>query len=66
MSQEARINALEHLVVVMAKYLEQSGVSSETVFEYTQASLMGSNGPGGTTQKSEAVSALNDLKTLLR
>lgn len=66
MSQEARINALEHMVVVMGKYLEQSGVSLESVFEQTQASLMGSNGPGGTTQKTEAVTALNDLKSLIR
>lgn len=61
MNQEAQIEALQHVVAVMAKYLEMQGTSKRALFAAAEASIMGSNGPG-TTQKTEAMEALQHLK----
>ncbi|WP_321354634.1 hypothetical protein [Pseudomonas extremaustralis] len=59
--QQSQIDALEHLLTAFLKRCETDNVV-RMVFEDAHASLMGSNGPGGTSQKSAAVDYLNHMK----
>jgi carbamoylphosphate synthase small subunit len=66
MTQEAKIDALEHVVTTLMKELKlRQGLDPEWIFEKTKSSIMGSNGPGGPTQKAEAMDALQALRTLI-
>jgi hypothetical protein len=64
MSQQAKIDALEHLLIAVLKKNSMT-LPADAIFDAAHASIMGSNGPGGTTQKTEAMDALRNLKTLL-
>lgn len=62
MNQQAQIDALEHLVMAM---LKRNGLTLSTtyVFQDAEASIMGSDGPPGAMQKTEAVDYLAHLKS---
>lgn len=62
MNQQAQIDALEHLVMAM---LKRNGLTLSTtyVFQDAEISIMGSDGPGGSTQKTEAREYLAHLKS---
>lgn len=64
MSNQAQVDALEHLLMAV---LQSSTLMTETykAFDKAHRSLIGSNGPGGPTQKSAAVDYLNHLKAQL-
>jgi hypothetical protein len=57
MSNQAQIDALEHLLIAVLN--STPGAPKSYLIEKAQASLLGSDGPGGPEQKSEAVSHLN-------
>lgn len=60
MSNQAQVDALEHLLMAV---LEQSTTKDvERLFEKAQGSIMGSAGPSGTTQKSQAYDYLRHIR----
>lgn len=61
MSSKAQIDAVEHLL--MAVLEEKTTRDIERVFEKAQGSIMGSTGPGGTTQKMQACEYLRHIRT---
>ncbi|WP_433735000.1 hypothetical protein [Pseudomonas monteilii] len=67
MTLNAKIDALEHLVVAL---LEESrkrhGILPEWVFDRAHSSIMGSNGPQSAEYKAEAVKELDQLRALIR
>jgi len=65
MDADARLAALEHLVIALLK--EQSlraGHPPEAVFNIAAGSIMGSNGPGGPKEKAEARKALENIQLM--
>ncbi|MBU6957194.1 hypothetical protein KRR23_05495 [Pseudomonas sp. CVAP len=64
MSNQAQIDALEHLLIAVLK--SSPGAPKDYLIEKAQGSLLGSDGPGGPEQKSEAVDYLNYIATRLR
>ena len=65
MSQQAQIDALEHLLLAVLKRNKMT-LTAEAVFEAANSSIMGSDGPGGSTEKTRAVEYLNYLKSQLK
>lgn len=65
MSNQAQIDAIEQLLMAV---LTTNGVSlsTNTVFQKAQVALMGSEGPPGAIQKTEAANYLAHLKLQLR
>ncbi|KPX42460.1 Uncharacterized protein ALO68_02331 [Pseudomonas syringae pv. helianthi] len=61
MSNKAQIDAVEHLL--MAVLEEKTTRDIERVFEKAQVSIMGSAGPGGPTQKTQAFEYLRHIRT---
>ena len=66
MSNQAQIDALEHLLIAVLNSSISTGVSKDFLIQNAQGSLLGSDGPGGPEQKSEAVNYLNYIATRLR
>lgn len=64
MTNQAQIEAVEHLLLAVLKRSKIS-LQSDLAFEDAYASLLGSDGPGGPEQKSEAVEYLTHLKSRL-
>lgn len=64
MNQEARIDALEHLVAALLLEAQRHGMDLHYFLNGVQGSIMGSNGPGGPTQKTEALEALKALEII--
>ncbi|MFV3319383.1 hypothetical protein [Pseudomonas sp. NY15374] len=64
MSNQAQVDAIEHLLMAV---LKSSGMTMNSfkAFEKAQGSLMGSDGPGGPEQKSAAAQYLDHLKKQL-
>lgn len=63
MDDVARIAALEHLVLAMLKENAlRLGHPIDGPFGTAAGSIMGSNGPGGTAEKTAAREALDNLK----
>jgi len=63
MDTDARLAALEHLVIALIK--EQSlraGHPPEAVFRVAAGAIMGSNGPGGPKEKAAAREALENIQ----
>lgn len=56
MSNQAQINALEHLLIAVLS--STPGAPKDYLIDKAKGSLMGSDGPGGPEQKSEAVGYL--------
>ncbi|WP_397448186.1 hypothetical protein [Pseudomonas sp. NA-150] len=59
MSNQAQVDALEHLLIAVLN--STSGAPKSYLIEKAQGSLLGSDGPGGPEQKSEAVNYLNHI-----
>lgn len=60
--QQAQIDALEHLVVALYKELRaKTDISLKPVIDEAKASALGSDGAGGTDQKTAAVQYLEHL-----
>jgi hypothetical protein len=64
MSNQAQIDAVEHLLLTVLKRTKMT-LQTEQVFADAQASVMGSDGPGGPQQKEEAAEYLAQLKVRL-
>jgi hypothetical protein len=65
MTLNAKIDALEHLVgALLAEGKKRHGIEPEWIFDRAEGSIMGSNGPGSTTHKTEAMEELKNLKAL--
>jgi hypothetical protein len=62
MSQQAQIDALEHLVLTLIRK-NPTGIVLNNLFEGAQASVMSEKNPSGSEFKSEACSYLEHLKT---
>lgn len=65
MTQQAQIDALEHLVMALLKRTRMT-LQANLVFEDAEASIMGSDGPPGTTEKVQAREHLDHLKQQLK
>jgi carbamoylphosphate synthase small subunit len=65
MSQEARINALEHLMAALVLEAQANGTNIDKLLADVKSSLLGSNGPGGPEQKSAAVEALKGIEYII-
>ncbi|MCY1461111.1 hypothetical protein D9M71_787330 [compost metagenome] len=65
MSNQAQADAIEHLLLAVLR-LNKMSLPAFKAFEDAQASLMGSDCPGGDTQKTAAVEYLNHLKQQLK
>lgn len=63
MSQQAQIDALEHLVLTLIKK-NRSSLSTAELFEDAQASVMSEKNASGHEFKTEASSYLEHLKTI--
>lgn len=66
MNNQAQVEALEHLLVAVLNSSISTGVPKDYLLEKAQASLLGSDGPGGPEQKSEAVDYLRHIASKLR
>lgn len=64
MSQQAQIDALEHLLIAVLKKNKMT-LQTESIFESAHGSIFGSDGPPGTTEKTAAASYLEHLKLKL-
>lgn len=62
MSQQAQIDALEHLVLTLIKK-NQLTLAATDLFEEAKASVMGERNASGSEFKSEANTYLDHLKT---
>lgn len=65
MSNQAQIDALEHLLVAVLNS-GMTTVPRTYLFEQAQGSIMGSDGPGGPEQKSEAMEYLKYVQSRVR
>lgn len=61
MSNQAQIDALEHLLLAVLKSSIINGVEPDYLLGKARDSIMGENGPAGTTEKSNAAEYLNHL-----
>ena len=66
MSNQAQVEALEHLLVAVLNSSIATGVPKDYLLEKAKASLLGSDGPGGPQQKGEAVDYLHHIASKLR
>ncbi len=65
MSNQAQVDALEHMLIALLKRHKMT-LSTSGVFEDAHASLMSEDGPHSTTNKTEAVDYLHTLKDRLK
>jgi len=63
MSQQAQIDALEHLVLTLIKKNGMGFVTTD-LFEDAKASVMSEKNASGTSEKTEAVAYLDHLKVV--
>lgn len=66
MTNQAQVEAIEHLLIAVLKSSISNGVPKHYLIEKAQASLMGSDGPGGPEQKTAAVEYLQHIASRLR
>lgn len=64
MSNQAQIDALEHLLIAVLS--STPGAPKKHLIETAQGSLLGSDGPGGPEQKTEAVDYLKYIASRIR
>jgi hypothetical protein len=65
MANQNQLDAVEQLLIALLNTPEMNLVSSK-VFQKAHAALMGSDGPPGTQQKTDAVNYLAHLKLQLK
>ncbi|MBH3377136.1 MULTISPECIES: hypothetical protein [Pseudomonas] len=66
MSNQAQVEALEHLLIAVLNSSITTGVPKDYLLETAKASLLGSDGPGNPEQKTEAVEYLRYIGSRLR
>ena len=64
MANQAQVDAIEHLLMAVLK--QQTDHDVDRIFDKAPGTIMGSSGPGGTTQKTEAVDYLRHIKINLK
>lgn len=64
MPNQKQVDAVEHLLIALLKRSKVT-LATDQVFSDAHASLMGSDGPGGPNEKSEAADYLMHLKGML-
>jgi len=64
MDNQAQVDAVEHLLLALLRRSKMT-LQAKQVFEDAHASIMGSDGPGGPTQKTAAVDYLAHLEAQL-
>ncbi|MBK3446162.1 hypothetical protein [Pseudomonas lactis] len=64
MSNQAQVDALEHLLIAVLKSSITNGLSLDHLVAKAQGSLLGSDGPGSPTEKAQAVSYLNHIAAI--
>ena len=64
MSNQAQVDALEHLLITVLN--STPGAPKSYLLDQARASLLGSDGPGGPEQKSAAVEHLKYIESRLR
>lgn len=65
MANQAQVDAVEQLLIALLNTQEMNFVSSKA-FEDAKSALMGSDGPPGTTEKTQAVNYLGHLRLQLK
>lgn len=65
MSNQAQIDAVEHLLISMLKRAKMT-LQADQVFDDARASVMGSDGPGGNQEKTAAYKYLEHLQLQLK
>jgi len=65
MSQQAQIDALEHLLIVVLKRNKMT-LYVEGVFDEAKSSIMGSDGPSGVGEKTKAFEYLEQLELQIK
>ena len=65
MNQEARIDALEHLLVALVLEAQRNGTDLHHLLANVRGSIMGSKGPGGPKEKAAAAEALKNFEHIL-
>jgi hypothetical protein len=63
--QQAQVDAVESLLIALLKNNQMSTATSK-VFADAHSRIMSESGPSGTTEKTEAASYLEHLKTILK
>lgn len=63
MSQQAQIDALEHLVLTLIRK-NRTSISTTDLIEDAKASVLSEKNASGTSEKSEAVAYLDHLKVV--
>ena len=66
MTNQAQIDAIEHLLIAVLNSSISNGVPKGDLINKAKTSLLGSEGPGGTEQKSAAVEYVNYISSKLR
>ncbi|WP_288099807.1 hypothetical protein [Pseudomonas sp.] len=66
MSNNAQVDAIEHLLIAVLNSSISNGVPKDYLLNTAKASLLGSEGPGGPEQKSAAVDYVNYIGSKLR
>lgn len=66
MSNQAQIDALEHLLIALLNSGITTDIPKSHLLEKAQASILGDNGPGGPEQKSDALDYLNFIGSRIR
>ena len=64
MTNQAQVDALQHLVIAILKSSISDGVAIGHLVGKAQSTLLGSDGPGGPKEKAEAVSYLNHIAAI--
>ncbi len=65
MTQQAQVDALEHLLLAVLKRNKMT-LAVETVFEEAKGLILGSDGPGGPAEKTKAIEYLKHLELQIR
>jgi hypothetical protein len=65
MSNQAQIDAVENLLIAALKQ-NQVTLPANPIFDAALSSIMGSDGPGGPKEKSQAAEYLNYLKSKIK
>ena len=66
MSNNAQVDAIEHLLIAVLNSSISNGVPKEDLLERANSSLFDSDGPGGPEQKTEAAEYLKYIGSRLR
>ena len=66
MSNNAQVDAIEHLLIAVLNSSISNGIPKAELIEKAKVSLLGSEGPGSPTQKTAAIEYVNYIGSKLR